>query len=364
MKATKGITLLVVGILFFSLLAGCATGTTSPTPSPTASTPTPTPTATAAEMELAAVLYGVANEGTWEPAAYNAILASQKKLGFKLDLSENTTTQDAEKIIRDWASRGVTVIWAHSSVYQEALTKVAGQFPKVIFITEGGWLTTSPTNPIPEAGPEKFPANVVMLGDTPGEGNFIAGYVAALASKKGAVGVLQPFESPGLNYYTNTFVQGAKLAKPDIKVSVVMVGDYVAPAETRAAIVSMAQQGFDVIFTELDDNSSILECKAQGILCIPMYLDKHDTDPDAVLTSVVFNWEIPLYDALAAVKDNTFAKYRQANFFRPLALKDNGLYLGAWGTTATDAMKTAAADIKAKIISGEIKVNPDFTKKY
>jgi basic membrane protein A len=363
MKTGKVVSILTAGILLVALLAGCGGGATTPTPTTSSASPTPSPTPSATEMQVAAVLYGVANEGTWEPAAYNAILDAQKKLNFKLNLSENTSTQDAEKIIRDWASRGVTAIWAHSSIYNEALIKVAGQFPNVYFIAEGGYAEDSPADPKPEAGPEKFPANVVMLGDTPGEGNFLAGYVAALASIKGAVGVLQPFESTGLNYYTNTFVQGAKLAKPDIKVQVVMVGDYVAPAETRTAIQSLAQQGFDMIFTQMDDNSSILECKAQGILCIPMYMDKHDLDPETVLTSVVFNWFVPLYDALAAVKDNTFATYRETNFFRPLSVKDNGLYLGQWGTKATDEIKNAAEDVKAKIISGEIKVLADYEKK-
>jgi basic membrane lipoprotein Med (substrate-binding protein (PBP1-ABC) superfamily) len=126
----------------------------------------------------------------------------------------------------------------------------------------------------------------------------------------------------------------------------------------------MAQEGYDVVFTEMDDNSSILECKAQGILCIPMYQDKHDLDPDTVLTSVVFNWYVGLNGALQAIKNNTWAQYQPTHFFTPLSLKDNGLYLGTWGTKATDDMKKAADEVKQKIISGEIKVRPDFEKKF
>ena len=82
------------------------------------------------ELEVAAVLYGHANEGTWDPAAYRGILKVQKDIPFELHVSEGTAVQDAEKIIRSWASKGVDIVYAHSLIYLEQVITVAKQFPK------------------------------------------------------------------------------------------------------------------------------------------------------------------------------------------------------------------------------------------
>jgi basic membrane lipoprotein Med (substrate-binding protein (PBP1-ABC) superfamily) len=203
---------------------------------------------------------------------------------------------------------------------------------------------------------ENAPPNLVLAGDTPWEGNYMAGYVAALMSKTGVVGILQPFEAPPLNRYSNCFLFGAQAAKPDIDVKVVFVGDYIAPAETRDAVKSLAQQGADVIFSQMDDNSAILESAAQGIYCIPMYMDKIDTDPDTVLTSVVMDWSGPLGGAIEAVAKGNFQEYRKKWYFRPLSAKDGSIYLGTWGNKVPDSVKKKVAEIDSKFEKGTLKV--------
>jgi basic membrane protein A len=310
------------------------------------------------ELEVVAVLYGHANEGTWDPSAYMGLEKAQKTVPFKLSLSEGTSTQDAEKIIRNWASRGVSFIFAHSDIYLDQVITVAKQFPKVYFMCE---LQLDPAKfpNDPEIGnytPDKTPANLVLAGDTPWEGNYMAGYVAAMMSKSNKVGILQPFEAPPLNRYSNCFYFGAKAFNPNIDVKVVYIGDYIAPAETRDAVKSLAQEGCDVVFTEMDDNSAILEAAAQGIHIIPLYMDKLDVNPDAVLTSVVMDWSGPLTGAIEAVAKGDFAAYRKQWYFRPLSAKDGSIYLGRWGAAVPDSVKKAAADLDAKLKSGAVKV--------
>jgi basic membrane lipoprotein Med (substrate-binding protein (PBP1-ABC) superfamily) len=310
------------------------------------------------ELTVVAVMYGHANEGTWDPSAYQGLLEAQKKIPFTLHLNEGTSTQDAEKIIRNWAAKGVDVIFAHSDIYTEQLLKVAQHFKKVHFIGEAQ-LDPRLHSDDPELSkylPEKTPPNVLFAGDTPFEGNYLAGYAAALMSKKGALGILQPFEAPPLNRYTNSFLFGAQAVKPDIKVKVVYLGDYIAPAETRDAVKTLAQQGCDVIFSQMDDNSAILESAAQSVYSLPMYIDKHAVDPKAVLTSVVMGWGVVLHGAIEAVSNDTWADYRKKHYFRALSVKDGSIYLGQWGTDVPESVKTAVADVKTKIANGTIKV--------
>jgi basic membrane lipoprotein Med (substrate-binding protein (PBP1-ABC) superfamily) len=312
----------------------------------------------ARELTVVAIMYGHANEGTWDPAAYQGLLKVKGKTPFDLKVNEGTSTQDAEKIIRNWAAKGVDVIFAHSNIYTEQLLKVAERFKKVHFIGEQ-MLDPRLHADNPELAkylPEKVPGNVVFAGDTPYEGNYLAGYTAALMSKKNALGVLQPFESPGLFRYTNSFLFGAQAAKPDITVKVVYLGDYIAPAETRDAVKTLAEQGSDVVFTQMDDNSAILEAAAQGIYVIPMYADKSAVNPKAVLTSVVMGWEGPLGGAIGAVADGTWTSYREKHYFRGLSVADNSIRLGTWGTEVPQSVRDKVEGVRAKIASGDIKV--------
>ncbi len=318
-----------------------------------------TPISAAGEFTVVAIMYGHANEGTWDPAAYQGLLKAQKEIPFTLKVNEGTSTQDAEKIIRNWAAKDVNVIFAHSNIYTEQLLNVAKRFNKVHFIGE---LMLDPRkhrdNPeLANYLPEKTPSNVLFAGDTPYEGNYLAGYTAALMSKKDMLGVLQPFESPGLFRYTNSFLFGAQAAKPDITVKVIYLGDYIAPAETRDAVKTLAQQGCDVVFTQMDDNSAILESAAQGIYVIPMYADKSAVNPKAVLTSVVMGWEGPLGGAIEAASKGTWAGYREKHYFRGLSVADNSIRLGTWGTEVPTSVKDEVEKVRAKIASGEIKVN-------
>jgi basic membrane protein A len=359
----KVLVLIVTLGLLATILAGCGGGQT-PTPTTSSASPTPTPTPTSSKLTLAAILYGHANEGTWDPAGYQGLLTVQKTIPFEMSLSEAVGSQDAEKAIRDWAARGTNIVFAHSDTYTDQLITVAANFPNVFFIGEFG---IDPAVKASEPDQAKYqkanaPKNLVFLGDTPEDGNYVAGYAAALASKSGKIGILQPFESGTMNRYTNAFIFGARAAKADIEILIVYVGDYLAPAETRDGIKSMAQQGADVIFTELDDNSSILECAAQKIQCIAMYIDKRDLDPKTVLTSVVQDWAVQLKNAIAASQNGTWAAFRDKNYFQPQSLAAGSVHLGAWGDAATAELKTAVSAIEAKIKSGEIKVPMDDSK--
>lgn len=309
--------------------------------------------------EVVAVMYGHANEGTWDPAAYQGLLDAQKIVPFKLSLSEGTSTQDAEKIIRNWAARGVDIIFAHSDIFMEPVLTVAKNFPKVYFICETQIDPDSYTDD-PEQKKINYknaPPNLILAGDTPWEGNYLAGYLAAKMSKTGKLGVLQPFEAPPLNRYSNCFLLGARAAKPDIKVKVVYIGDYIAPAETRDAVKSLAQDGCDVIFSETDDNSAILESKAQGIYCIPMYMDKNKVAPETVLTSVVMDWSGPLTGAIEAAVKGDWKAYRKEHYFRPLSAQDESIHLGKFAPSVPDNIKQEVQGLDKKFKDGSLKVD-------
>jgi basic membrane lipoprotein Med (substrate-binding protein (PBP1-ABC) superfamily) len=125
-----------------------------------------------------------------------------------------------------------------------------------------------------------------------------------------------------------------------------------APAETRDAVKSLAQEGCDVIFSEMDDNSAILESKEQGIYCIPMYIDKSDVAPQTVLTSVVFGWHKTLKGSIEAVANGTMEQYRKEHYFRPLTVADGSLYLGKYAPSVPASVKSEVESVRKELING------------
>jgi basic membrane protein A len=310
------------------------------------------------KLTVTAILYGHANEGTWDTTIMDGFKAAQAKVNFDLNLNEATATEDSSKAMTDWAGKGVDLILAHSNSYTDHAIEVAKQFPKVHFIAEA---YIDPDSIVGDSQQDKYkqantPTNLVIAGVTPEPGNYLAGYAAAMMSKSGMVGVLQPFEAAPLNRQSNAFIFGAQAAKPDIKFRVVYMGNYVAPDVTRDAVKSLSQQGADVIFSEMDDNSSILECAANGIYCITTWSDKHSFDPKTVLVSVVSDFSVALTGALTAIQQGSWDAYRASNYFTPQSLANGGTKLGVWGDTVPDNVKTAVAGIEAKFKDGSLKV--------
>lgn len=184
----------------------------------------------------------------------------------------------------------------------------------------------------------------------------MAGYAAAMMSKSGKLGVVQPFDGPTLRRWTNCFVFGARAVNPGIEITVVNVGDYVAPAETRDAVRTMVEKGCDVIFSEMDDNSAIAECAARKVYCIPMHIDKSDYNPKYVLTSVIMDWSNGLRGILTSIRDGTFKKYREKHYFYPLNVDNHSIYLGKWAPSVPEKVRKAVAALEKKFKKGELTV--------
>jgi basic membrane lipoprotein Med (substrate-binding protein (PBP1-ABC) superfamily) len=311
--------------------------------------------AKADDVDLVVILYGHANEGTWDPALIDSLTKVEKNVSFNLHLNETTKMHDLEKALRSWAGKGADLIYAHSGGYLETTVKVSKHFKKSHFM---GILNSNPKEhkEYEKYLPKNTPSNLLLLGHTPYEGNYLAGFAAGLSTKSGIIGILQPFESQEINRYANSFFYGAKAANPSVKVKPVIIGNYVAPTETRDAVKSLAQQGCDVVIAILDDNSAILESAEHGIYCISTYKDRHSVDPKTVLTSVVYDWSKPFEGAIKAIEEDNFAQYRKKHYFRGLSIKDGSLSLGPWGSNVPDSVKNAVEKEKDRIINGEIKM--------
>lgn len=198
---------------------------------------------------------------------------------------------DAERVIRNMASRGYDLIFTTSFGYMNPTIKVAKMFPKVKFEHATGYKTA---------------ANVGTYEARDYEGRFLAGMVAGAMTKKGVIGYVGAFPIPEVVRGINSFMLGAQAVNPDVKMKVVWVNTWHDPAKEREAADSLVLQGADVVTMHTDSAAVIQAAEAKGIYSVGFNSDMSAYGPKTHLTSSTQHWESIYSAKIKAVLDGTW----------------------------------------------------------
>jgi basic membrane protein A and related proteins len=198
---------------------------------------------------------------------------------------------DAERVIRNMASRKYDLIFTTSFGYMNPTIKVAKMFPKVKFEHATGYKTA---------------ANVGTYEARDYEGRFLAGMVAGAMSKKGVLGYVGAFPIPEVIRGINSFTLGAQVMNPNIKMKVVWVNTWHDPAKEREAAESLILQGADLITMHTDSAAVIQAAETKGIYSIGFNSDMSAYGPKTHLTSSTQHWESIYSAKIKAVMDGTW----------------------------------------------------------
>ena len=250
----------------------------------------------------------------------------------------NATQREQAK--RRMAERGADPIVGIGFSQGTSMEKVAKDFPKTKFA-----IIDSVVN-LP---------NVQSIVFAEHEGSFLAGLMAAMASKSGKVGFIGGMDIPLIRKFQCGFEQGAKYANPKVETSANMTGTtptaWNDPA--RGAELAKAQfaAGVDVVFAAAGGTGLGVyqAAKDAGKLAIGVDSNQNHLQPGTMLTSMVKRVDVAVYNAFKGVKPGVTA----------LGLKEGGVDVAmdehnAKLVTAEMSKRVAAA--KADIISGKIKV--------
>ena len=77
---------------------------------------------------------------------------------------------------------------------------------------------------------------------------YLAGYAAAKLSKTGTLGTIIGMDFPTVTDFKVGFDEGAKAAKPDVKILNAVAGTFSDPAKGKEMALAQLGQGADVIF--------------------------------------------------------------------------------------------------------------------
>jgi basic membrane protein A len=188
-------------------------------------------------LSVGVFLPGSVNDTGFMQSGFDGFNRIKAKYGDKVDASyvEQVAPADYQQALQRFASKNDLVISVGGQTDAD-VRKVAPQFPDVKFVEIGG-----PSDAVPMA-------NLAYYDPQQAEAEFLSGAAAAKASKSGVVGFVGGVELPAIVNAANAFGNGARFARPEIKVLTPQyVGDFNDPAKAKQAAGTAYAGGADVL---------------------------------------------------------------------------------------------------------------------
>ena len=294
-----------------------------------------------------AVIYELGGkfDKSFNQAAYAGAERWKKETGQAYLEFEIVNAAQREQALRRMAERGANPIVGIGFPQAAAVEAVAKAFPKTRFAIVDAVVALP---------------NVQSFVYREHEASFLAGMLAALASRSGKVGFVGGMDIPLVRRFSCGYEQGAVFGKPGTDVRVAMIG--ATPAAwtdpARGAELAKAQlaQGVDVIFSAAGTSGlGIMQAtKDAGKLAIGVDSNQNGLHPGKVLTSVLKRVDLAVYQAFKGVTPGVTA----------LGLAEGGVDLAMDEHNAalvTPAMQSRLAAARADIIAGKLTV-VDYTR--
>jgi len=182
---------------------------------------------------------------------------------------------DAERVIRDLAQSGHTLIFTTSFGYMNPTLKVATAFPNGKFEHATGYKTAK---------------NVGIYNARFYEGRYLAGIVAGKMTKTGVAGYVAAFPIPEVVMGINAFARGMRSVNPKAEVKVIWTNSWFDPGRETEASNTLVSQGADVLTHHTDSTATVQTAEAKKVYAIAYHSDMSRYGPNAQLTAVTHHW--------------------------------------------------------------------------
>ncbi len=229
-------------------------------------------------LKVAFAYVGPVGDGGWTFAHDNARKAVEKAFPGKVITSlveKVPESADAERVIRDMAAQGNTLIFGTTFGYMEPMLKIAADLKTTRFEDATGYKTAS---------------NLRTYDSRTYEGAYMAGVIAGKMSKSGKLGVVGSLPIPEVVRNINSFTLGAQSVNPNATTQVVWVNEWFNPPKETEAATTLVNGGADVLFQNTDSSAVLQTAEKMGKRAFGWDSDMTAYGPKAHLASSVINW--------------------------------------------------------------------------
>ncbi|MFF4403976.1 BMP family protein [Streptomyces sp. NPDC001262] len=294
---------------------------------------------------------GGRDDHSFNESAARGVDKAKKDLGIdnKMMTAKNGETEaDREQRLNSLAEAGYNPVIGVGFNYAKSIEKVAKDYPKTTFGIVDSVVPGS---------------NVDSITFGEHEGSYLAGVAAALKSKNHKVGFIGGVNNALIQKFQAGFEQGVKDTDSNVQVTSQYLypnndKGFNDPAAAKDKAKGMLDSGIDVIYTAagLSGNGSIEAVAGQkGAWAIGVDSDQYQQPgleqyKSSILTSVVKNVDVAVYDLVKSVKDG-----KPLTGEHKYLLKDDGVSLATSGGFIDD-IKDKIEAAKKKIVDGQITV--------
>jgi basic membrane protein A len=288
-------------------------------------------------------IYTVPFEQQWAGRLHTALKAAESRGEIEYKASENVSNADYERVMREYATAGSTLIVGEAFAVEAAARKVAKDFPKVSFLMGSSGKPAAP--------------NFSVFDNYIQDPAYLSGMVAGGMTKSNKIGMVGGFPIPEVNRLMNAFMAGAIEVNPKVTFSISFINSWFDPPKAKEAAFAMIDKGADVMYAERFGVSDA--AKEKGKLAIGNVINTQAQYPDTVVASALWHFEPAAERAIKLVKEGKFG----AEDYGPFAMmKHKGSSLAPLGTFEKKVPADIVAKVKARektILEGSFNVKVD-----
>lgn len=256
----------------------------------------------AAEPIKVAAIYTVPIEQQWVGRIHKALNAAQKRGDISYEYSESVANTDYEKVMREYAEKGVNLIVGEAFSVEKAARKVAADYPDIAMLLGSSF------------GPEK--PNLSVFDNYIHEPSYLTGMIAGANTQSNIIGMVGGFAIPEVNRLMHAFMEGARSVNPDVKFLVTFINSWYDPPKAKESAFAMIDKGADILYAERFGVSDA--AKERGIKAIGNVIDTANDYPGTILASAIWHMETTIDTAIKHVKQKTYKAedYSQYSFMK------------------------------------------------
>lgn len=325
-----------------------------------------------------------ANDKGYNESAIKGLEKAKKELGINYKVVEST---DIPGSLTQLAEAGYKVIFSLEYNFDALIKGVGGnkaiaeQYPDTTFVIFND-------NPNVNENGTVINKNVISVLFDVHEASFLAGALSALVNENAKtlfnaqdynftsgdagrkIGFLGGTKSNGITVFGYGFAEGINYIAEQLNVKYTYLSDYNAGFTDSAAGSTKAntyyQDGANIVYAVAGAVGDGVDSKAKEVkkLSIEVDANKDNNQPGYVLTSVLKNTEVPVFEIIQQYKNKTLDKVKGTTLNYNLASGATGITdlsviaskVTSEGKAKWDEIKSELDSIAKKIASGEIKV--------
>lgn len=225
-----------------------------------------------------------------------AIGLSDDQIIRKTNVSDNDSSA-IKTAIESCIAEGCNIIFGTSYGYMDVMNELAGEHPDVYFSHGTGYLSND--------------TNFNNYFGRIYQARYLAGIAAGLQTKSNKIGYVAAYgtELAETSSGINAFALGAQSVNPDVEVYVKTLQSWYDPTHEKEFAEALIAMGCDVIAQHCDTANPQIAAEENGVYGVGYNSDMSKDAPDAVLTSVVWHWDVYYTAAVNAVINGQWKEF-------------------------------------------------------